>query len=64
MKIFSPLGVACIAVESIFRDLLENGKIKAKHVNRPLRGSRGRAIENENIFSDGRRIRSDQIDIT
>jgi hypothetical protein len=38
MKIFSALGVASIAVESNFRELLENG-------NRSLIGSRGRAFE-------------------
>jgi hypothetical protein len=27
IKIFSPLGVASIAVESNFRELLENGKV-------------------------------------
>jgi hypothetical protein len=45
MKIFSPLGVASVAVEANFRDLLENGKVEAKHVNRSLIGSRGRAFE-------------------
>jgi uncharacterized protein YhaN len=49
---FSVLGVASIAAESHFRELLENGKISAKHVIRLLMGSRDRAL-NKNIFAIG-----------
>jgi hypothetical protein len=39
-----------MAAESHFRELLENGKIKAKHVNRLLIGRRGRAFEEKYFF--------------
>jgi hypothetical protein len=45
MKLFSPLGVASKAIEANFRELLENGKVWAKHVNKQLKGKRGWAFE-------------------
>jgi hypothetical protein len=44
-RIFFALGVASKAAESQFRETLKNGKISAKHVNRSLIGSRGRASD-------------------
>jgi hypothetical protein len=49
MKIFSPLGGASVVAKSNFREILENGKIYAKHVSRPLI-ARGSGVRTE-IFS-------------
>jgi hypothetical protein len=44
MKIFSPLGVAYIAAESNFRELLEIVRF-TQNTTKPVVGSRGQALE-------------------